>query len=193
MQKQDIKMVVIGGSAGSLPVIMSLLEALPEIFSFTVVIVIHRSKNVLSEMDKLLSHIRNVPNVHEPDDKEPILGHRVYLAPQNYHLLIETNKTFSLDYSEPISFSRPSIDVTFESVAQVYAQQAVGILLSGANTDGTKGVAEVIRHGGIGIVQDPTTAEYPIMPHAALLQNQSALCLPTSHITTFLKQLNDNI
>jgi two-component system chemotaxis response regulator CheB len=92
----------------------------------------------------------------------------VYLAPQNYHLLLEMEHCFSLDYSEPVHFSRPSIDVTMESAARVYGAACTGILLSGANQDGALGLQAIRQCGGLAIAQDPDTAEYPVMPLAAL-------------------------
>lgn len=183
-------MVVIGGSAGSIPLIMTILRELPKNFSFTVVIVIHRLKNVPSEMNQLLSLSSQGIEVKEPDDKEPVEKQHIYLAPQNYHLLIEKSKTFSLDYSEPILYSRPSIDPTFESVAEVYANRAVGLLLSGANADGSQGLSAIVQQGGTGIVQEPSTAEYPIMPQTALTKNRNIIALTPLQISRFLHSLN---
>ncbi|GAB3925654.1 chemotaxis protein CheB [Larkinella terrae] len=185
------KAVVIGGSAGSIPVVTELLRALPLNFKFSVFIVLHRLKNVPSSMDVILAGKGKGIYIKEPDDKEVIQGHRVYLAPQNYHLLIEADHTISLDYSEPVHYSRPSIDVTFESVAQVYAAGVVAVLLSGANQDGADGLRSVIDQGGTAIVQDPATAEYPAMPQAALNRNKSAVAMTPEKIASFLQTLND--
>lgn len=185
------KAVAIGGSAGSIPVVMELLKALPAQFTFSVFIVLHRLKNVPSSMDVILMNKGNGIFIEEPDDKEVIQEHHVYLAPQNYHLLIETDKTISLDYSEPVHYSRPSIDVTFESVAQTYAGSAVAILLSGANQDGANGLLAIVGQGGTAIVQDPATAEYPAMPQAALDRNKNAIRMTPENIASFLHVLND--
>lgn len=189
MIQNGVDIVVIGGSAGSISVIGSLIEALPSPFDFKVVIVLHRSKNVISEMEQILAVKRKEIIVKEPDDKEPIQKNCVYLAPQNYHLLIEATQSFCLDYSEPVFYSRPSIDVTFESIAEIYTGKAAAILLSGANGDGTGGMAKIIAGGGIGIVQDPSTAEYPAMPRLALEYNPRAKVLEPSQIATFLQTL----
>lgn len=190
MIKNGVDIVVIGGSAGSIAVIGELIEALPAPFDFKVVIVVHRSKNVISEMEQILAVKRKEIIVKEPDDKEPIQKNCVYLAPQNYHLLIEATHSFCLDYSEPVSYSRPSIDVTFESIAEIYTEKAVAILLSGANGDGSKGMAKIIAGGGTGIVQEPSTAEYPIMPQLALEYTAGVEALPPSRIAAFLQTLN---
>ncbi|WP_421829354.1 chemotaxis protein CheB [Larkinella sp.] len=185
------KVVAIGGSAGSIPVVTALLQALPANFPFAVFVVLHRLKNVTSSMDAILTSKGRGLVIGEPDDKEAILAHRVYLAPQNYHLLIEADQTISLDYSEPVHYSRPSIDVTFESIAMAYAGSAVAILLSGANQDGADGLLAIVQQGGVAIVQDPATAEYPVMPQAAINRNSKAVVLTPEHIASFLHTLND--
>lgn len=190
MTRNGVDIVVIGGSAGSISLIGELIEALPAPFHFKVVIVVHRSKNVISEMEQILAVKRKEIIVKEPDDKEPIQKNCVYLAPQNYHLLIEATHSFCLDYSEPVFYSRPSIDVTFESIAEIYTEKAVAILLSGANGDGTRGMAKIIAGGGTGIVQEPSTAEYPIMPRLALENNIQAAAMEPSQIAAFLQTLN---
>ncbi|MGV3558553.1 chemotaxis protein CheB [Larkinella arboricola] len=184
-----VSVVVIGGSAGSIPVVTELLQALPRHFQFSVIIVLHRLRNVISSLDTILGNKVQVITIREPNDKEEIREQYVYLAPQNYHLLIEADKTFSLDYSETVHHSRPSIDVTFESVAQVYASQAVAVLLSGANQDGADGLQAIINQGGMVIVQDPATAEYPAMPKAALERNREAVVLTPPEIAAFLRTL----
>ncbi|WP_428657794.1 chemotaxis protein CheB [Runella sp.] len=190
MTQNGVDIVVIGGSAGSISVLSELIEALPAPFNFKVIIVLHRSKNVISEMEQILDVKRKEIIVKEPDDKEPIQKNCVYLAPQNYHLLIEATHSFCLDYSEPVSYSRPSIDVTFESIAEIYTEKAVAILLSGANRDGSRGMAEIIARGGAGIVQDPSTAEYPVMPQFALDNNTGVQALTPFQISAFLQTLN---
>lgn len=161
--KYDI--MAIGGSAGSQTVITEILDALSPHLNTPIVIVLHRLRNVHSEMSRLLSVKRKII---EPEDKEPVRKHCIYLAPQNYHLLIEADRTFMLDYSEPVNYSRPSIDMTFSCIADVYGEKALGILLSGANKDGAEGLCQIIAAGGTGIVQDPETADFEVMPQAAL-------------------------
>ncbi|GAB3327948.1 chemotaxis protein CheB [Larkinella ripae] len=187
------KVVAIGGSAGSIPVVTTLLQALPGHFRFSVFIILHRLKNVSSSLDTILVTKKEGIRISEPNDKEMIQKNRVYLAPQNYHLLVEADQTISLDYSEPVHYSRPSIDVTFESLADVYAEQVVAVLLSGANQDGADGLRAVAERGGVAIVQDPATAEYPAMPQAAINRNAQALVLTPEQIASYLQTLDENL
>jgi two-component system chemotaxis response regulator CheB len=183
------ELVVIGGSAGSLPVLIQLIKLLPDKFSVPVVIVIHRQRNVLSEFTSILVQSFRNKKITEPDDKEAIEGSSIYIAPQNYHLLIEADRTFSLDYSEAIKFSRPSIDVTFESAARIYRQNLLAILLSGANNDGTVGLEVVLKNGGTGIVQDPVTAEFPVMPRSAVASVPGVHILTPPAISDYIKRI----
>jgi two-component system chemotaxis response regulator CheB len=157
--------LLIGGSAGSMPVLVELLSQLPSPFMIPVVIILHRLKNVESELDKLLSVQQPIV---EPEDKEALLPGNIYLAPQNYHLLIEEDSTFSLDYAEPVNYSRPAIDLSFSTAASVFGRRVLGILLSGANKDGAAGLCRITAAGGTGIAQDPQTAEFSMMPQAAI-------------------------
>lgn len=180
------KAVVIGGSAGCILVIKKIIEALPPHFATPLIIVIHRQRNVVSEMAGILSLSHHRKKITEPNDKEAIANGGFYLAPQNYHLLIEEDKTFSLDYSEPVHYSRPSIDVTFESAAHVYQSNLVAVLLSGSNTDGTNGLREVLLNNGTAIVQQPETADYPTMPLAAIQQCPGVQVLHPEAIASFI-------
>lgn len=184
MTRSDFDIIVIGGSSGSIPVLMDIIDALPEAFGIPIVIVVHRLKNVKSELKTVLSQTRDIK---EPDDKEPLKGGYIYLTPQNYHLLVEDNKTFSLDYSELINHSRPAIDVTFMSVADVYKSKTLGILLSGANADGAEGMAHICSQGGCAIAQDPQTAQYGTMPEAAIKKNEAVeIHTPQTIVDTLL-------
>jgi two-component system, chemotaxis family, protein-glutamate methylesterase/glutaminase len=182
--------VGIGGSAGSLQTIRALIEALPPKLSYAVVIVMHRLRNVQSDMTYILSDNEAGIKVKEPEDKQPIRKGGVYLAPQNYHLLIEEDRCFSLDYSEQVNHSRPSIDVTFESIADVYQKNAVGILLSGANDDGAEGISSIIKNGGKGIVQNPESTDFPYMPKSAIYKNAATNILSVREIIDYLHKIN---
>jgi two-component system, chemotaxis family, protein-glutamate methylesterase/glutaminase len=186
---ENCQAVVIGGSAGCVGVIMQMLKALPSTFHIPIIIIIHRQRNVVSEMAKILSVAHPSKKITEPEDKEPIKNSCIYLAPQNYHLLIERNHTFSLDYSELVQFSRPSIDVTFESAAQIYKSNLVAILLSGANNDGTAGLQKVIKCKGTAIVQSPDTADYKAMPENAIANCKGVHILQPAEISSFLTSL----
>jgi two-component system chemotaxis response regulator CheB len=183
--------VIIGGSAGCLHVLIQLLKNLPKDFNTPVVIVMHRQRNVVSEMKHILTAHSN-KQIIEPDDKHPIETCCIYLAPQNYHLLIEVDHTFSLDYSEVVRYSRPSIDVTFESGALVYGEGVIGILLSGANNDGAIGLKTITDNKGIAIVQSPSTAEYPAMPQAAIGANKLVQVMDPEEISTYLHSINSS-
>ena len=185
MQANNI--LLLGGSAGSIPVIVALLKTLPYSFSYSVIIVIHRLKNVDSDMGRILS-AGNDLKVCEPEDKDAVEMGKVYLAPQNYHLLIEEDKTFSLDYSEPVYYSRPSIDVLFQSAAEAYQKNATAIILSGANQDGAAGLTAIIEHGGKAFVQHPSTAEFSIMPRAAINANKTVTLLTPDQMVFFLRE-----
>ncbi|HEY9262373.1 chemotaxis protein CheB [Chitinophaga sp.] len=179
--------LLIGGSAGSMPVLVALLSRLPSPFMIPVVIILHRLKNVESDLDKLLSVQQTIT---EPEDKEAILPGKIYLAPQNYHLLIEEDATFSLDNTEPVNYSRPAIDLSFSTAASVFGAGAVGILLSGANKDGAAGLCRVMAAGGTGIVQDPKTAEFDIMPQAAIDLCANVQSMAINDIIHYLRNIS---
>jgi two-component system chemotaxis response regulator CheB len=185
MSTQPAHIVAIAGSAGAITIVPELLAALPGPFPFAVVIILHRMRNVHSDLLGMLAAHMPGRKMVEPDDKEPVKQNTIYLAPQNYHLLVEDGH-FSLDYSEAVMFSRPSIDVTFDSVARAYGPHATAILLSGANTDGAAGIKTIIEHGGRGIVQDPKTAAYPTMPDSAINLAPGVLIYTPEQIKHFL-------
>jgi two-component system chemotaxis response regulator CheB len=170
MEKSNVgryKLVVIGGSAGSLDIMLRIAAAIPKDTTTSFIVVLHRKSGQQSILRELLSDKTGLP-VKDVEDKEPILPGTVYVAPAGYHLLLENDHTFSLDVSEKVNYSRPSIDVTFESAASLYNNTLVGILLSGANADGAAGMKAIARHGGFTIVQLPSTAEVGYMPQQAL-------------------------
>ena len=163
----QFRVIVIGGSAGSLEVILALIHRLSHNAGAVVIIIIHRKSDKDSNLENLFSY-RAELTVREVEDKEQILPNHIYIAPADYHLLIENEHSFSLDSSEKIHFSRPSIDVTFESVAEIFGARVVGILLSGANADGAQGLLRIKERGGYTIVQDPEDADMGYMPQQAI-------------------------
>lgn len=165
--KHACQLLLIGGSAGSLEVLFKLFPLLRADLPFPVALVLHRRNSGDSSLSDLLAS-KTLNPTHEVEDKEPVEPGTIYLAPADYHLLFEHDRTFSLDYSEKIHFSRPSIDVTFESASEVYGAGLVALLLSGANEDGTAGLQAVQREGGKAVVQDPETAQMPFMPNHAI-------------------------
>jgi len=192
MEKNKIvrpcRMLVIGGSAGSIEVILKVLPDLKKYFSFTIVIVLHRKSSADSSLSELFSTRTEIP-VKEIEDKEIIQQGFIYVAPADYHLLFEKNNFFALDSSEKINYSRPSIDVTFESAADIYKADLTCLLLSGANADGMEGLKFVKSTGGQLAVQDPDTAESPFMPRHALLENEIDFVLDPEKMAEFINGL----
>ncbi|MBU1039964.1 MAG: chemotaxis protein CheB [Proteobacteria bacterium] len=159
--------VVLGGSAGSLKVLLELLPRLPGDFPWPLLAVIHLHPRQEGRFVTLLDQ-RSLLSVKEAEDKEtPAPGH-VYFAPADYHLQMEPDQTLSLSAEERVRFSRPSIDVLFDSAAQACRSRLVGVLLSGAGNDGTEGLCRISEQGGLTVIQDPAQAEHPAMPQAAL-------------------------
>lgn len=161
------KAVVIGSSAGGLNALKVLFGFLDERFTLPVIIVQHISPNA----ENYLIHILNEFNklkVKEADEKEMPSPGMAYLAPPNYHLLIEPDCTFTLTIGERVNYARPSIDVLFETAAEAYKDELIGIILTGANSDGSKGLKKIRDFGGLTLAQDPETAEVDSMPRAAI-------------------------
>ncbi|WP_229379858.1 chemotaxis protein CheB [Fibrella forsythiae] len=184
------KAVVIGGSTGSLDVLLPVLSVLKPPLTFSLVVVVHRKNTPNSPLATLLSVKTTLP-VREVDDKDVMKPGCVYLAPADYHLLVEHDGTFSLDDSEKINFSRPAIDVTFESAADVYGAGVVGILLSGANADGTRGLKAIKQAGGITVAQQPATAQVAYMPQQAIDNAAVDRVLDVPELIQFINQLNE--
>ncbi len=161
------KAVVMGGSAGGFKAFSAILSPLPPGFSLPILVVQH----LRPDDDGLFAwHLANTTRlpVIEPCDKQQIERGHVYVAPANYHMLVEQSGTIALSVEEKVNWSRPSIDVLFESAALAWGERVIAILLSGANGDGAAGMLTIKESGGLTIAQDPTTAEYPVMPQAAI-------------------------
>jgi len=187
--KTSFKAVVIGGSAGSLSVLFELLPALKKDLRIALILVLHRKNSSDSALSTLLASKTLIPT-KEVEEKEPVQYGCIYLAPADYHLLIEKDFTFSLDYSEKINFSRPSLDVTFESAADVFGSELVAIILSGANDDGTAGLSAVKQAGGFCIAQQPETAQMPFMPQHAIEHSEIDLILSVKGMADFINSIN---
>lgn len=181
------RLVVIGASAGGLHAVSRILAELPRDFPASVAIVQHRRPDPSSLLVELLGQKCSFP-VIEPSHGTPMRPAHVYLAPSDYHLLVEPG-AFALSVDPPICCSRPSIDALFESAAAAYRQQAVGVVLTGANSDGAAGAVHLHRQGAAVIVQDPATAEVPTCPAAALKRVPSATVLPLEKIAPHLAAL----
>jgi len=179
------RLLIIGGSAGSLEVLLKILPPLTSI-SFSLVIVLHRKSAEDNTLEELIAAKTVVP-VTEVEDKTPMLPGYIYIAPSDYHVLFENDDTLSLDTSEKVNYSRPSIDVSFESAADVYGPALCAILLSGANADGTAGLVAVRKAGGTIIVQDPETAGMPFMPNNAIENFIPDMVLNVEEIGEFVR------
>jgi len=182
------KLLIIGGSAGSLQVILDIISSIRPDFPVPVLIVLHRNSAFESSLEELFAS-KSHATIKEIEEKEPILPGVIYIAPADYHVLMEEDQTFSLDYSERVNFSRPSIDVAFRCASDVYGASLVCLLLSGGNSDGVAGLEYVRSMGGVTIVQDPATAEVPYMPQHAIDQVAIDFVLPAEDLPGFLKGL----
>ena len=180
--------LLIGCSAGGFNLVYELVCDLPAKFPMPVIIVIHRSRKYKSSMEELLDS-KSGASVKLADDKEPIKKGFVYFAPPDYHLLLEPEGVFSLDSSEPVFYSRPSIDVTFKSVADVYQQNLIAMLLSGANEDGVDGLCYIEKKGGLVIIQNPDDAEVRRMPEAALMKCRGGMVFSNAEIHAFVSTI----
>lgn len=147
---------------------------------------LHRKKNFLSEIEKLFDQNSSMP-LKEINDKDKISKNTIYIAPANYHTLIEKGDYFSLDVSESLWFSKPSIDVTFENAAEVYKDRCTAILFSGANQDGAQGLLKLKNEGSLTIVQHPDDAEFHEMPDAAININAADYVLRNNEIFELLR------
>lgn len=182
-------MIAVGASWGGLKALRALVHGLPAHFRVPITFVQHRSKES-GALRELLQDCTSL-KVCEVDDKQPIMGGYVYLAPPDYHLLVDGD-VFSLSVDEPVRYSRPSIDVFFESVAERFGPEAVGVVLTGANEDGAQGLRQIASRGGLAVVQDPRTAESPVMPRAALRVVPTAQMLPLERMTPYLISLGSS-
>jgi two-component system chemotaxis response regulator CheB len=180
--------VGIGTSWGGLAAMSRLLGELPADFSLPVVVVQHRSKDSDRLLSELLQDATDL-KVSEVEDKEPLMPGTVHIAPANYHVLIDAGY-LSLTLEEPVRFSRPSIDVMLSSAADTYGSGAIGVVLTGANEDGARGLSDIVKRGGRALVQDPRTAEIPIMPDAALKAVPSAEVLTLEALAPRLIELS---
>lgn len=180
-------LVAIGCSLGGMHALETILRQLPGTFPVPIVIVQHRHR---ASDESLPSFLRRQTDlkVVDAEDKQPIARGTVYLAPANYHLLVERGE-LNLSVDEAVAFSRPSIDVLFESAADAYGKGVVGVVLTGANEDGARGAIRIKERGGFLVAQDPATAEAPRMPEAAIAKAGVDRILPLDRIGPFLVEL----
>jgi two-component system, chemotaxis family, protein-glutamate methylesterase/glutaminase len=182
--------VAIGVSTGGLRALAAILGALPADFALPLLIVQHVDRDAGGGLAYLLDH-RCALRVKEADDQDEIVAGTAYIAPANYHLLVESRERLALSVDPHVSFARPSIDVLFESAADVFGRHLIGIVLTGANFDGSEGLKRVKERGGLAIVQEPDEAEASQMPRAALAATEVDHVVPLDGIGPLLAQLAD--
>ena len=178
--------MVVGTSYGGLAALQILLPALAKDFPLPVIVVQHRSKDS-DNLCEFLGRHSALP-LGEPNDKDAITPGRVYLAPRDYHLLIERDG-FALSTEAPVGFARPSVNVLFEAAADVYQGHVIGVILTGANTDGARGLAKIKSYGGLCVVEDPASAESRGMPAAAIAATKVDAILPLREIAPYLNRI----
>ena len=190
VNKTSCTALIIGGSAGSLDVLLEIFPQLSQNLNFPIILVVHRKASNESLLTDLIRN-RTSLLVSEAEEKEVLKAGKVFIAPADYHMLIEEDHSISLDYSEKINYSRPSIDVTFQSAAEVFRSGLVCILLSGSNADGVEGLKSVNNFGGRVVIQNPNTAIMPYMPQQAVLQVQPHEVVDGHDMATYINKLNN--
>lgn len=183
------EVVAIGASAGGVEALKTVLSSFKVPSQLSVLVVLHfhpEGPNLLPEIYRDVCEFQ----IKEAESGEPMLPETIYIAPPDYHLSAEENHTLSLSTEGAVNFSRPSIDVLMESVAVSFGEKAVGILLTGANHDGAKGMMKIHEAGGITLVQDPSEAEYPIMPESAIALFKPLKVLPLNEMSQLLIRLS---
>jgi two-component system chemotaxis response regulator CheB len=187
-QPRRLEAIVVGASAGGIEALGCILPLLPSTVAIPVVVVVHLPPRAPSSLVDVFSSRCALP-VREPRDKEPA-SRGIWFGPPDHHLLIEGDRTFALSVDEPVHCSRPSIDVLFESAADVYGPALAGVVLTGASHDGADGARAIRVSGGLVVVQDPATAESTIMPTAAIGRSQPQCVGAPGEIGAFLRDLD---
>jgi two-component system chemotaxis response regulator CheB len=185
---KSYQIIAIGCSMGGMAAMGEIFTVLPEDFRVPIVVVQHRYRTSGEALPAFLRR-RSKLNVVDATDKQWIRPGHVYLAPADYHLLVDRGGELSLSVDEAVAYSRPSIDVLFESAADAYLGNVIGVVLTGANADGARGAKRIKEHGGFVVVQDPRTAESPQMPQAAIAATRVDRILPLDRIGPFLVEL----
>ena len=188
MSRRRIEAVVVGASAGALEALSVVLPALPADFPIPLLVVVHLPPDRKSLLTSLLRGRCRI-DVQEAEDKTTPEPGAAYIAPPDYHLMVEPDGRLSLSSEEPVLFSRPSIDVLFETAAETFGPALVGVVLSGANSDGTRGLRAILDAGGLGVVQRPETAQASAMPTSAIAACPEASALGLEEIAGFLRDM----
>ncbi|SDQ09949.1 CheB methylesterase [Chryseobacterium soldanellicola] len=187
-ESSNTELIVIGGSAGSLQVILQMIKKLNLEIPFPLLLVLHRKAHSTNILPVLLQQF-SCMEVIEIEDKTEIQNNKLYIVPADYHLLFESKKLMSLDSSEKVNYSRPSIDVTFKSAAETFGENLVGVLLSGANADGVEGLAYIKKNKGKVWIQDPATAEVNYMPQHAINEITCDQIITPGNLADFINGL----
>lgn len=182
------KVVIFGGSAGAFDAACQVFDKLPPNFELPIVLVMHLYQGFNINLSHAFAKIKHFV-VCEAEEKTTMEKGHIYVAPPGYHLLFETDESFSLSNDELVNWARPSIDVAFQSAAQVFKNNLIGVILSGANHDGAAGIAAVKEWGGFTLVQLPSSAEMPTMPVAALQATAPDQVLTAADIGAFIANL----
>lgn len=182
---QQADAVAIGASAGGIDALFFLLEGLPQPFRATVMVVLHLPEDHDSRLAELFAARTGAPT-EEAQPGAPAAPGKVFLAPPGYHLLVEADRSFALSCDPPVLFSRPSIDVLMESCADAWGERGAGLVLTGANEDGARGLAAIKAAGGLAAVQDPAEAAHSTMPQAAMQAAHPDYVLPLAELRTLL-------
>lgn len=182
------KIILIGGSAGAYSLITQILEVVPNPIDYAICVITHRNPHYSSDIEQILA-TKHKRAILIAEDKMEIMRNHIYFAAPAYHLLIEPNYTFSLDISEPINFSKPSIDVLFETCAQIYKENCYAFLLSGSNVDGARGLKTIEDFHGTTFIQDPNDAIIDIMPNSALKILKNTQILSNKEIINYFSSL----
>lgn len=188
MTRTTIKAIAIGASAGAVQALQAILPRLPVGYPLPVLVIVHVPPDRSNVLLPLFQAKCRIP-VKEAEDKEPMVGGVIYFAPSDYHLLVEADGALALSNDEPVNYSRPSIDVLFESAADAYGPALVGVILTGANNDGAAGLKAVTDAGGVAIVEDPAQAYASAMPAAALDAVSTAKVMTLDAIASYLSSL----
>lgn len=183
------KIIVIGTSFGGMMALRTILSVLPSNFNIPILVIQHLSSNSEGYLPKYLDRVCSI-NVKEADEKEQIKKGYAYIGPPNYHMLVDNQGFISLSVDEKVNYARPSIDVLFESAVDAFGENIIGVLLTGANSDGSKGIKRIRDNGGITIVQDPSEAEADAMPKSALKLTNVDYVLTLNEIANLLVSLD---
>ncbi|MCI5132326.1 MAG: chemotaxis protein CheB [Candidatus Electrothrix sp. EH2] len=189
--RRRYKAVVIGTSAGGIEASVYIFGRLPAQFPLPIFLVQHLHKDQDNSLVRLYKNCTQL-KVEEAEEKERVLPGHLYIAPPDYHILLERDETLSLSVDEKVNYSRPSIDVLFESAADVYGPELIGVLMTGANHDGAHGLQKIKKYGGLTVIEDPATAKFPEMPKSALACTEADYILPLEELADCLLALAED-